>query len=161
MRAKLTPKEANEQQVGQRYGQLTVLKYVGQHSTGDRLYLCRCNCGQELTTGLSKLKSGKRTSCGCGRSKPQKLRFDLTSQRFGKLLVVEQANGRSKSGAVQWVCQCDCGSSPKFATTSQLKGGVATDCGNCDARIDSAKTEYQREYMREYRLGKRRRPRPN
>lgn len=34
---------------------------------------------------------------------------DLTGQRFGKLVVLQDSNKRASNGAVIWQCQCDCG----------------------------------------------------
>lgn len=37
------------------------------------------------------------------------LKIDLTGRRFGRLVVLREAEQRSKSGEVMWVCRCDCG----------------------------------------------------
>lgn len=53
--------------------------------------------------------------------------YDLTGQRFGRLVAVERA-GHTKDGTVLWQCHCDCGKE-KAARTSQLVGGRCKSCG--------------------------------
>lgn len=58
---------------GDKFGKLTVLKY--HHSTkrrdgsaGERVMLCKCECGNEVQVRTSNLKSGNTISCGCYHS---------------------------------------------------------------------------------------------
>ncbi len=53
-------------------------------------------------------------------------KIDLTNQRFGKLLVLEE-KGR-KYGEVAWLCQCDCGKK-SVATSANLRRGNSRSCG--------------------------------
>lgn len=50
--------------VGQKFGRLTVLKYVESKSE-DSMFLCRCDCGNEKIIRGTHLKNGKILSCGC------------------------------------------------------------------------------------------------
>jgi hypothetical protein len=51
---------------GQRFGRLTALFYAGQGTTRpDRLWLCKCDCGETTTARYHSLVSGDTTSCGC------------------------------------------------------------------------------------------------
>ena len=58
-------------------------------------------------------------------------KIDLTNKKFGKLLVLSQAenietpNGRSH---VAWNCQCDCGNI-KVIRGECLRNGSTTSCG--------------------------------
>jgi len=55
---------------GEKFGSLTVLKYVG-NSPGKAkiaLWLCRCDCGVEKTFYGTVLRSGGTSSCGCESS---------------------------------------------------------------------------------------------
>lgn len=62
--------------VGQRYGKLEVIKYVGmaKHSV---YYLCRCDCGNEKIIKYGSLCSGNTISCGCNHQ--EKMRSMLTT----------------------------------------------------------------------------------
>lgn len=53
--------------VGSRFGRLIVLKDLGNDNNGKPSWLCKCDCGNELTTGTLVLRSGKKKSCGCLR----------------------------------------------------------------------------------------------
>lgn len=52
--------------------------------------------------------------------------FDLTNQRFGRLLVIKQAPNKGKDRA--WECLCDCGKS-HVTITASLRHGVTKSCG--------------------------------
>lgn len=52
--------------------------------------------------------------------------IDLTGQRFGRLLVIEQVPGYTKD--TRWVCRCDCGKIVEVRRQSLRKGNT-TSCG--------------------------------
>lgn len=52
---------------------------------------------------------------------------DLSGQKFGRLLVLERAEN-NKHGNVQFLCQCDCGSSVVIPS-AHLKNGNTRSCG--------------------------------
>lgn len=57
--------------------------------------------------------------------------IDLTGQRFGRLVVLREAENRiSKGGSKhrQWECQCDCGNKVTVLQTS-LRKGATKSCG--------------------------------
>ena len=54
-------------------------------------------------------------------------KLDLTGQRFGRLVVVEEA-GRTKHGFVLWKCRCDCGQEV-VVSSQHLRSGNTTSCG--------------------------------
>ena len=56
---------------------------------------------------------------------------DLTGQRFGRLVVIEEGPPHYTSGnnrQVCWICKCDCGTI-KTITASQLLNGNVKSCG--------------------------------
>ena len=54
-------------EVGEKYGRLTVLEYAGMNDRHNALFLCQCECGgQKIATG-SGLRNGTIKSCGCLR----------------------------------------------------------------------------------------------
>ena len=57
---------------GQTFGRLTILKSNGTNKHGKKTWLCKCLCGNEITTTTGGLKSGKTKSCGCLRSEQSK-----------------------------------------------------------------------------------------
>lgn len=50
---------------GQKFGRLTVIERHGTHKHGFAIWLCRCDCGNEITTTTGSLRSGHTSSCGC------------------------------------------------------------------------------------------------
>ena len=50
---------------GQPFGKLTVLRENGRDKHNKVLWLCRCECGNEVTVRGGDLRSEKTTSCGC------------------------------------------------------------------------------------------------
>lgn len=52
---------------GQCFNHLTVIRYIGQKN-GRTMWLCKCDCGNEVEVDSSSLKSGNTTACGCRQS---------------------------------------------------------------------------------------------
>lgn len=52
------------QLAGQRFGRLVALRDVGS-ACQQRLWHCRCDCGDEVTVMARSLRSGNTKSCGC------------------------------------------------------------------------------------------------
>lgn len=118
---------------GQRFGQLVAIQRVENASRTKWLF--RCDCGNEVEAYLTNVVSGKTKSCGkkCGlKNHPYEnketlgFRGDLTGQRFGRLLVLEQLDDREKY--TQFRCQCDCGRET-VTSGSNLKYGITKSCG--------------------------------
>lgn len=59
---------------GQRFGRLTAIRWEGWTDTWGSRWLCRCDCGKEVSVLKNNLMRGKTQSCGC-------LRRDLMKQR--------------------------------------------------------------------------------
>lgn len=55
-------------------------------------------------------------------------KLDLTGQRFGRLVVIEEA-GHSSDGRVRWLCKCDCGNYTSTPSTKTLRNGTCRSCG--------------------------------
>ena len=50
---------------GDRYKYLTVTKEVKMKENGERMFICKCNCGNIVTVQMNNLRSGNTNSCGC------------------------------------------------------------------------------------------------
>ena len=50
---------------GCRYGMLTAIRPVASSKDGQKVWLCRCDCGGAKTTTQGKLSAGRVTHCGC------------------------------------------------------------------------------------------------
>lgn len=52
---------------GQTFGRLTVIRRDGNSKAGERMWKCRCECGNIHRAGGVRLTSGVTMSCGCWR----------------------------------------------------------------------------------------------
>ena len=95
---------------GQRFGHLTVLKKLDERENRYVVWLCRCDCGNEIKVNTRHLMRGTVKDCGCipeNSSRRGPVAEDLTGRRFGKLVAVKKLE--SKNGRTRWECRCDCG----------------------------------------------------
>lgn len=114
---------------GQRFGHLTVLKKLDERENRYVVWLCRCDCGNEIKVNTRHLMRGTVKDCGCipeNSAKRGPVAEDLTGRRFGKLVAVKKME--SKNGRTRWECRCDCGNM-HISTAHSLKAGKCTSCG--------------------------------
>lgn len=117
--------------VGQKFHHLTVIEladdYVSPKGVHYRQWRCKCDCGTEVITRETALISGHTKGCGQKHRTYQ----DMTGQRFGKLVVLEQAEDEiTKKGMrhIRWLCKCDCGNEIVTRGTA-LRSGHTRSCG--------------------------------
>lgn len=110
-----------------RFGKLTAIKDVGVENNRRRRWLCKCDCGNEKIIQAASLLSGNTTSCGCSKESNERIRVDITGQRFGKLVALRDS-GVSNGHNRMWICRCDCGN---YATvrSSYLTKNRTKSCG--------------------------------
>jgi hypothetical protein len=60
-------KETTDKYMGMKFGKLTILEKSETVSYSNKKYKCLCDCGNITNSQLNNLKTGKATSCGCGR----------------------------------------------------------------------------------------------
>ena len=78
--------------VGHKFGKLTVIKKTDErYIDGSILYLCKCECGKEIKSTSSRLKSGHLKTCG----DPIHQVEDLTNKKFGRLTVTSYAGRKN------------------------------------------------------------------
>lgn len=115
---------------GDRFNQLTVIEMTGVNAKGFSVASCRCDCGKIVEARIAELRSGHKSSCGCGQ--PQEISKrkskEIVGQKFGRLTVVEGEAGKDdKSYRLIW-CVCDCGKKVKVRQAHVLYGLVQS-CG--------------------------------
>ena len=76
--------------VGKKIEKLEVLKEVEKTKSGQRQFLCRCDCGNEKIVLGANLIYGETTSCGCNKGYVENTKINL--------LKMERAYPNSKSG---------------------------------------------------------------
>ena len=109
---------------GQRFGKLTVIKRCGSTNTKHKvaLWLCKCDCGNEVKRTGSHLQANYKNSCG---SCPD-LRPDLTGGKFGRWTVLEKTG--KKHNKISYLCKCECGT-VRVVTADTLINGRSLSCG--------------------------------
>ncbi|MCQ2355112.1 MAG: hypothetical protein MJ102_08475 [Clostridia bacterium] len=114
---------------GQKYGKLTAIRRLDEKSGTSFLWLCRCDCGNEIKESVGNLTSGQVISCGCAKAEAGKRSIkDISGQRFGKLIVIEPTDKRADGGSVVWKCHCDCGNDTEVSC-NRLRKGKVRSCG--------------------------------
>ena len=84
-------------------------------------------------------------------TEPKKNRIkDLTGQRFGRLVVVNELPFRSKWGDVIWCCSCDCGNIV-IVTACKLVSGHTKSCGCLSKENLSSFNNSRREEIKKMR----------
>ena len=115
---------------GQKFGRWTVLKEVEKdHKHNRRMWLCRCECGNEKVVPGITMTTGASQSCGClhrERAVGHGV-TDLVGQKFGRLTVIKQG-GRTNTGVIKWLCRCECGKEKEIIGTN-ITRGLTTSCG--------------------------------
>ena len=126
-------------QVGDQYGRLTVVEWVGGSA-----YKCSCTCGGESVVKGSSLMSGHTKSCGCYNKqrlkevhtghrynigRPAANKLDRTGKRYGRLVAIRVVPDVKP---LRWLCRCDCGNEVSVLSTNlshmeKNNGG----CRNC------------------------------
>lgn len=111
--------------VGLRFGRLVVLRRGESRPHRHARWLCKCDCGMDVTVSSHHLKDGRTLSCGCWR-RERSLR-DIAGRRFGHLLVIHRA-GRASDRRAMWLCTCDCGARI-IVSGNNLRSGNSQSCG--------------------------------
>ncbi|NWO12705.1 hypothetical protein [Virgibacillus sp.] len=132
---------------GHQYGRLKVIKEV--ESKGyTRCWLCKCECGKEITVRMSNLRKGSTQSCGCLRKERiSKVNCNnLAGKRFGKLVVKKRSSKKTKSRKVAWECECDCGN-VVIIQSDKLIAGVTKSCGCLRKKAGNEVNEHNKKHL--------------
>lgn len=113
---------------GRVFGKLTAIRPVGSNKCGQRLWECRCECGNTAIVAASRLLAGRAQRCGSSAHRVK----DLAGQSFGKLRVICLAEKKvgTKKRSAYWLCRCECGRET-IVDANSLRTGNTTSCGNC------------------------------
>lgn len=142
---------------GQRFGKLVVIKRV-PNKNKRTMWLCKCDCGNEVEVRSDQLRGGITNSCGCLHMEQIKSigknNFkDLTNQRFGKLIAKQPIFNEYKK-RYDWLCQCDCGNEI-IVLGSSLSSGNTHSCGCIksigESKIEKILKENNINYISQYR----------
>lgn len=156
-----------EDLIGRKVGKLTVIKFdkivCKRDNKGKNrdigYWLCKCDCGNEVSISRNKLVTNKVKSCGCliqesAEKRAKRQVIDLAGKRFGKLLVLglERTEKRRYKNANRtiyfWKCRCDCGNE-LVVNGKTLKEGKIKDCKDVKRNASKTYTQIGNEFKRE------------
>lgn len=134
---------------GDRYGRLTLQGiYPVKHRCGQRRVVALCDCGNRSIHFLCDVRSGRATSCGCGKRASLE---EHRGQRFGRLVVVDPYHSLSRvprgskaSRVAIALCRCDCGSETTvriadLVAGARHRGRGTQSCGCLQAEVQRAR----------------------
>lgn len=133
--------------IGYRFGKLTVVKQLESNKRGEKVWLCKCECGKEKTAKTYNLTSKKITHCGC--SKKCKRDDSIIGQKFGRLTVLAFSHTYRCRSSI-WECLCECGN-VVFSKKHALVHGRTKSCG-CYNKETQRKRLYNPDVPDEVRI---------
>ena len=144
-------------EIGNKYGKLTVIERYIDKNCSKAKWLCKCECGNTTIVLGKSLRNGNTRSCGCLKHTTHST--DLTGLIFGHLKVLERdlfylnKHPELKHGGSYWKCQCDCGAIVSIRNDSLLNGH-AQSCGciksHGETKISKILTDNNINFQREY-----------
>lgn len=138
---------------GQRFDRLVAIE---RDKTKKRSYwLCKCDCGNEVSVRSDHLTSGKIKSCKCLHKEivSQQFSKDITNKTFGYLKAIKPLY-INNHGETVWLCKCLLCNNTKEVPIGYLTSGSTTSCGCLMSKgeqkikeiLDKNKIIYKREF---------------
>ena len=128
----LENKRNEEKIIGQKYGRLTAISYVGIIN-GMATYTFKCDCGNIIDEPISRVKNGNTKSCGClqrekaiSRWNKYREELDVIGQKFGRLIALEFVGIDNQAAMYRF--KCDCGNTVVLPLHS-VSSGNTNSCG--------------------------------
>lgn len=100
-----------KQEIGNKYGTLTVIEFDKINDRGEATWKCECECGNIVIRSGIELRRARtfHTCPDCAKKRVSQRRFiDHTGEKHGYLTVIKPA-GISAAGNIEWLCKCSCG----------------------------------------------------
>ena len=125
-----------------------VRKYNKIGKSKDPTYECKClRCGNIFYATYQTIKNKINKNCGCN-----KMQYDLTNKKFGKLTVLKRADKKTKHGDAYWECICDCGNIC-IRDSYNLRNNIMPKCNECaKIEIGNKNRKYKYRNKRLYRV---------
>lgn len=122
------PKASNL--IGQVFNYLTVIEKTDKRKNGSIVWNCQCKCGNIKEATSSDLNAGRVQSCGCyNKERVAENGNNLLGKRYGRLVVIEKMDKRSKNRCIYWKCKCDCGNECEVIGSNLVKENGTRSCG--------------------------------
>ena len=127
-------REQDAMMIGKRFGRWTIMYPLKKRTKRrEKVWHCKCDCGNERDVTSYLLTSGQSKSCGCLQKEiaaeiGHKSLIDITGQRFGQLVAIKPVLSNNREKHTKWICQCDCGNILEV-DLGNLRGGKSRSCG--------------------------------
>ena len=127
---------------GKVFGHLTVLQKVSRPDLKSKCYswLCRCECGKEVSVLVANLMRRPNISCGCMQHPIDKLIGQRIPGTCFQLLALSDYGGKNKHR--RYLCLCDCGE--KFEIRADEIGSPKRLSCGCYGREQTSKMNRKR-----------------
>ena len=117
---------------GNKYGLITVIKFLRSDKQRDSVYRCECDCGEIFECTSGSLKKGNAKSCGCDRTKLNSLYDEMAKskigEKYGRLTIINVGRKGTKNKEGTFLCSCECGNRSEV-TIGNLRSGGTKSCG--------------------------------
>ena len=128
----LLGKHSIKNEIGNKYGKLTVIAESSEREYGSVCWICICECGNETIVAGDSLRSGQTKSCGCliAEKSREANYIDRTNQKYNKLtaLYIDEEKTKQRKHGLYWKCKCECGNEISVLGTA-LQKGLTKSCG--------------------------------
>ena len=125
-------KHSIKNEMGNKYGRLTVIAESSERKFGSVCWICQCDCGNQIVAPGDELRNGSIKSCGClNRDRNRETHYiDRTNQIYNKLttLEIDEEKTRAHNHGIYWKCLCECGNYTSVLGTN-LQNGSTKSCG--------------------------------
>ena len=111
---------------GQRFGKLIAIKPTDKKIGTNIVWEMKCDCGNTTYVSTKNLGDHPRNTQSCGCKHKDIVNKDLTGQRFGRLVAIEQS--QNIGDKTTWKCKCDCGNEVDVRTTHLISNAIRS-CG--------------------------------
>ena len=122
-------RSAAEQIVGQKFNSLTVKELLPVVNQEPRNCIAVCDCGKEVVCDLSKVKQGKKVSCGHGCLVANNW-YQFVGQKIERLQILGVTRKRTdgESEEYHFSCLCECGQKCEKPARKVLVSAISS-CG--------------------------------
>lgn len=111
---------------GYHFGHLTVKGKTDRRCNGYVVWICQCDCGNEIEMDTRKIQRESQLSCTFCHPDPL-VKEDLQGKKYGKLTVLEPVLP-TLNRIESWKCKCECGNEVLIAA-NLLENGKVKSCG--------------------------------
>ena len=145
--------------LGKKFGKLMVIKLTNKIKFGEKVWLCKCDCGGSKEVVSGSLKQGLVKSCGCIRKVKNKnngilykIPEDLIGKKFGKLKVIKLKKKVKRTGKrISFIMSCYCSHCNKNVEKDAyaIAKGNALDCRISNKLSDKKIFQFLRKIIKE------------